>query len=142
MNITPPTKVIITVIADASKSTCPIPRNPAIIITATLRTRRAGFVFNEYGAGNTGDASGQIDTLTSGAKLGSDYPDVPAGAGAAAGQFGNWLPNSMLPFGIFYDDDANFTKWQPVDMTGCTVMYQRDFTPNAVVEAVTGLNNG
>jgi hypothetical protein len=68
---------------------------------------RAGFVFNEYGAGNTGDASGQIDKLTSGATLNSDYADVPAGAGALAGQFGNWLPNNMLPFGIFYDDDAN-----------------------------------
>lgn len=68
---------------------------------------RAGFVFNEYGAGKIGDASGQTDTLTSGPTLGSDYDDVPAGALAAAGQFGNWLPNSMLPFGIFYDEDAN-----------------------------------
>jgi len=68
---------------------------------------RAGFVFNEYGEGNTGDASGQIDTLTSGDPLPSDYADVPAGAGPAANQFGPWLPNNMLPYGIFFDDDNN-----------------------------------
>jgi len=67
---------------------------------------RAGFVFNEYGAGNTGDASGQIDKLTSGATLGSDYAEVPAGA-AVSYQFGKWLPNNMLPYGIFFDNDGN-----------------------------------
>jgi hypothetical protein len=71
-------------------------------------TKRAGFSIIEYGAGNTGDASGQTDKLTSGAILPSAYPDVPAGAGAAPNyQFGNWLPNNMLPFGIFFDDDGN-----------------------------------
>ena len=68
---------------------------------------RAGYTFNEYGLGMIGDASGQTDKLTSGATLGSDYVDVPAGALAAANQFGNWLPNTMLPFGIFFDDDGN-----------------------------------
>lgn len=67
-------------------------------------TTRAGFTLVEYGVGNPGDASGQTDTLTSGATLGSDYAEVPTGA---ANQFGNWLPNNMLPWGIFYDDDAN-----------------------------------
>jgi hypothetical protein len=68
---------------------------------------RAGYTFNEYGFGMIGDASGQIDKLTSGATLGSDYADVPAGALAAANQFGTWLPNTMLPFGIFFDGDGN-----------------------------------
>ena len=71
---------------------------------------RAGFIFNEYGAGKIGDASGQTDTLTSGPTLGSDYADVPPGTAAVsatANQFGNWLPNTMLPYGIFFDDDGN-----------------------------------
>lgn len=67
---------------------------------------RAGFNIVEYGVGNPGDASGQTDILTSGATLGSDYVEVPAGA-AVANQFGNWLPNNMLPYGIFFDDDGN-----------------------------------
>ena len=58
---------------------------------------RAGFVFDEYGATGLANASGQTDTLTSGATLGSDYGSL----------FGNWLPDSMLPYGIFYDDDNN-----------------------------------
>ena len=67
---------------------------------------RAGFNIVEYGVGNPGDASGQTDILTSGATLGSDYVEVPAGA-AVANQFGSWLPNTMLPYGIFFDDDGN-----------------------------------
>ena len=43
---------------------------------------------------------------------------------------------------VYRDNDANFTKWQPIDMTGCTLMFQRDFTPDAVVDAVTLLKNG
>ena len=40
--------------------------------------------------------------------MGSSYSDLPAGAGATPGnQFGPWLPNSMLPQGIFWDDDGN-----------------------------------
>ena len=68
---------------------------------------RAGFKIVEYGVGNPGDLPGQTDTLTSGDTLGSSYADVPAGALAAANQFGNWLPNTMLPYGIFFDDDAD-----------------------------------
>ena len=67
--------------------------------------KRAGFNIVEYG--NLGEASGQTDILTSGDPLASDYADVPAGAGALANQFGAWLPNSMLPYGIFFDDDNN-----------------------------------
>ncbi len=69
--------------------------------------KRAGFNILEYGIGNPGEASGQTDILTSGDPLASDYADVPAGAGAAANQFGPWLPNNMLPYGIFFDDDNN-----------------------------------
>ena len=36
---------------------------------------------------------------------------------------------------VYRDDNANFTKWQPVDMAGCTVLFTRDFTPEAVAEA-------
>jgi len=62
---------------------------------------RAGFVIQEYP-----NQSGETDTLRSGARLGSDYADVPAG-GASDNQFGTWLPNTMLPHGIFWDDDGN-----------------------------------
>ena len=63
---------------------------------------RAGFTIQEYP-----NVSGQTDTLNSGATLGSDYADVPPGAGLADNQFGPWLPNTMLPYGIFWDDDGN-----------------------------------
>lgn len=39
----------------------------------------------------------------------------------------------------YRDDDTNFTKWQPIDMTGCRVLYQSGFTPEAVVKAVREL---
>ncbi|NOQ89876.1 MAG: choice-of-anchor F family protein, partial [Gammaproteobacteria bacterium] len=67
----------------------------------------AGFFINEYGVGELGDISGQIDTLTATITLGSDYADLPAGALATANQFGPWLPDTMLPYGIFFDDDNN-----------------------------------
>ena len=63
---------------------------------------RAGFLIVEYP-----NVSGQTDTLHSGATLGSDYAAVPPATGAAANQFGIWLPNTMLPYGIFFDDDGN-----------------------------------
>lgn len=64
---------------------------------------RAGYTIVEYP-----NVSGVTDTLTSGATLGSAYVDVPAGAGAAPNnQFGTWLPNTMLPYGIFFDEDGN-----------------------------------
>ena len=53
---------------------------------------RAGFNINEAGI-----LSGLTDTLTSGDPLPSDYGDL----------FGPWLPNNMLPTGIFWDDDGN-----------------------------------
>lgn len=62
---------------------------------------RAGFKIKEYPV-----ISGVTDTLTSDGTLGSDYADLPKG-GLAQGQFGPWLPNSMLPQGIFFDDDGN-----------------------------------
>ncbi|CAA0095936.1 Uncharacterised protein [Halioglobus japonicus] len=69
---------------------------------------RAGFTIVEYPV-----SAGVTDTLTSGATLGSDYnnlPGLPLGSEAVvaqANQFGPWLPNSMLPQGIFWDDDGN-----------------------------------
>ena len=64
---------------------------------------RAGYTIVEYP-----NVSGVTDTLTSGATLGSAYADVPAGAGAAPNnQFGNWLSNNWLPYGIFFDEDGN-----------------------------------
>ncbi len=63
---------------------------------------RAGFNIVEYPI-----AQGLTDTLTSGATLGSNYANLPNGQGAAANQFGPWLPNNMLPYGIFWDDDGN-----------------------------------
>jgi len=64
---------------------------------------RAGFYIDQYVAG----VQPLTDTLTATRPLPSDYANVPAGAGAAAYQFGPWLPNSMLPTGIFFDDDGN-----------------------------------
>ena len=63
---------------------------------------RAGFYIAEYP-----NTSGETDTLTADTILPSDYPSVPPVTGSAANQFGDWLPNSMLPYGIFYDDDGN-----------------------------------
>jgi hypothetical protein len=68
------------------------------------RTTRAGFYIDEYVA--DGDQP-LTHTLTATTTLGSAYSDVPAGAGPQANQFGPWLPNSMLPYGIFFDDDGN-----------------------------------
>lgn len=62
--------------------------------------QRAGFYIDEY------DEQPLTDTLHATTTLGSDYAEVPAGA-AVANQFGPWLPNSMLPSGIFFDDDGN-----------------------------------
>jgi hypothetical protein len=64
---------------------------------------RAGFYIDQYVAG----VQPLTDTLTATRPLPSDYANVPAGAGAVARQFGPWLPNSMLPTGIFFDDDGN-----------------------------------
>ncbi|RRQ21587.1 choice-of-anchor F family protein [Thiohalobacter thiocyanaticus] len=64
---------------------------------------RAGFLIDEYVAG----IQPLTDTLTATTPLASNYHDVPAGAGVAANQFGPWLPNNMLPYGIFFDDDGN-----------------------------------
>lgn len=36
----------------------------------------------------------------------------------------------------YRDDDTNFIKWQPIDLTGCRVLYQSGFTPEAVAAAV------
>ncbi|MGA7759261.1 MAG: choice-of-anchor F family protein, partial [Ilumatobacteraceae bacterium] len=63
------------------------------------QTTRAGFFIDEAGI-----LSGQTDTLTSGAPLGSDDD---GGLGTYYDLFGPWLPNNMLPTGIFWDDDGN-----------------------------------
>ncbi|MDX2480409.1 MAG: choice-of-anchor F family protein [Desulfuromusa sp.] len=64
--------------------------------------QRAGFYINEYVVGEQPLTS----TLTATVTLGSDYAEVPAGS-AIANQFGPWLSNNMLPYGIFFDDDGN-----------------------------------
>ncbi len=64
--------------------------------------KRAGFLINEYGIG----VQPLTDTLTATETLGSDYAEIPPGSGETD-QFGPWLPNSMLPYGIFFDDDGN-----------------------------------
>ncbi len=63
---------------------------------------RAGYSIVEFP-----NLSGQTDQLNSGAVLPSDYPAIPPATGAGANQFGNWLPNNMLPYGIYFDDDGN-----------------------------------
>lgn len=79
----------------------------------------AGYFIAEYPV-----ESGVTDSLHSSITLGSDYADVPTGANAAANQFGNWIPNSMLPYGIFFDDDGDpatdneLTYWYGYDPTG------------------------
>lgn len=65
--------------------------------------KRAGFYIDQYVSG----AQPLTDTLTASTPLPSNYSDVPAGAGDAAYQFGSWLPDNMLPYGVFFDDDGN-----------------------------------
>jgi hypothetical protein len=60
--------------------------------------RRAGFLIDEY------DSTTPTDTLTATTTLASNYAEVPAGA---TDQFGPWIANNMLPYGIFFDDDGN-----------------------------------
>ena len=64
--------------------------------------QRAGFMIDEYVVGD----QPLTDILHATTTLGSDYAEVPAGA-AVSNQFGPWLPNNMLPTGIFWDDDGN-----------------------------------
>jgi len=42
---------------------------------------------------------------------------------------------------VYLDSDANYAKWQPIDMTGCAVMLQPDLASDAVIEAVTSLQS-
>ena len=64
---------------------------------------RAGFFIDEYGtdAGNQG-----TQALHATRRLGSNYDELPRGV-EAMNQFGLWLPNNALPYGIFFDDDGN-----------------------------------
>ncbi len=66
-------------------------------------TTRAGFFIDEYVADGEQPLT---DTLNATTTLGSDYAEVPPGA-SAGNQFGPWLPNNMLPYGVFFDDDGN-----------------------------------
>lgn len=50
-----------------------------------------------------------------------------------------WNTKRMV---TYLDDDTNFTKWQPVDMAGCSVMFRSQFTPDNVVRAVKELSDG
>jgi hypothetical protein len=61
--------------------------------------QRAGFLIDEYDAQ---EISGSLHATQT---MGSKYANVPVGN--TNNQFGPWLPNSMLPYGIFYDDDGN-----------------------------------
>jgi hypothetical protein len=64
---------------------------------------RAGFFIDEYDtdAGETG-----TQALHATRRLGSNYEELPRGV-EAMNQFGYWLPNNALPYGIFFDDDGN-----------------------------------
>ena len=62
-------------------------------------TTRAGFLIDEHVSG-----AAPSDTLTATQTLGSDYNEVPAGA---TDQFGPWIADNMLPYGVFFDDDGN-----------------------------------
>lgn len=64
---------------------------------------RAGFYIDEYGSD-----SGNLGTtrLHATRSLGSNYEELPRGV-EALNQFGKWLPNNALPYGIFEDDDGN-----------------------------------
>lgn len=64
--------------------------------------QRAGFYIDQYVEG----IQPLTDTLTATRTLGSDYAEVPFGS-AIADQFGPWLSDNMLPYGIFFDDDGN-----------------------------------
>ncbi len=64
--------------------------------------KRAGFLIDEYGVGVQPLTAILHATRT----LGSNYVEVPQGA-ADNHQFGAWLSNDMLPYGIFFDDDGN-----------------------------------
>lgn len=61
-------------------------------------TQRAGFLIDEY------SDTALTDTLIATRTLGSNYAEVPAGA---SNQFGPWVANNMLPYGVFFDDDGN-----------------------------------
>jgi len=63
--------------------------------------RRAGFLIDEYGS------EALTASLHATTTLGSDYQKLPPVEGTPVSQFGPWLPNSMLPQGIFFDDDGN-----------------------------------
>ena len=64
---------------------------------------RAGFKILEY----TPDGpTVQTDILHSDGPLGSAYAQIPPNSGVV-GQFGPWLPNNMLPYGVFFDDDGD-----------------------------------
>ena len=66
---------------------------------------RAGFKILEYQPDPEAPAT-RTDILHSNGPLGSDYAEIPPDSGVV-GQFGPWLPNNMLPYGIFFDDDGD-----------------------------------
>jgi hypothetical protein len=99
---------------------------------------RAGFQIDEYPV-----LPGVVDTLTASTTLepfnGSNYADVPAGAGAADNQFGPWLPNIWLPRGIFDDDNDPDTDDPLVAWFGfnpATPGYEWMYGGNGVVNPV------
>ncbi len=100
---------------------------------------RAGFQIDQYPV-----LPGEVDTLTATATLelltGSNYADVPPGAGLPADQFGPWLPNIWLPEGIYFDDDNDpETDDQLVAWYGynpATLTYEWMYGGNGVVNPV------
>jgi hypothetical protein len=94
---------------------------------------RAGFLIDEYVAADPDaivdpELSELLDTLHATITLGSKYSAL----------FGPWLPNSMLPWGIFFDDDNDpstddqLIAWYGAVPTGLTY-------PNAEPEDLGGL---
>jgi len=67
--------------------------------------QRAGFFIDEY-IEDINTSPLQTDKLTATRTLGSDYAQIPHETGPAS-QFGPWVPSSMLPLGVFFDDDGN-----------------------------------
>ena len=63
--------------------------------------------FDNKSAGYNVSLNASKDTIESGATLGSNYAALPVPGGAIANQFGDWLPSTWIPSGIFWDDDNN-----------------------------------
>jgi hypothetical protein len=84
--------------------------------------KRAGFLIDEF------TEQSLTDSLHATRTLGSNYAEVPSGA-TVGNQFGPWLPDNMLPYGIFFDDDGN-------PDTDAKLLAWYGFNPNLPVPAL------